>query len=80
MNRVDTDYMVAKVTDKVEANRMHWGSIVDILSERVSRIREQIEPLPVYAPVYKQEVLEAELDARLNQMDEVKARYGAVDI
>ena len=76
MNRVDTDYMIARVTTKVEANRMHWGSIVDILTERVTRIREQIEPLPGYAPVYKEEILMAELDERLNQIEEVKARYG----
>jgi len=75
VNCIDTDNMVSKVTQEVEANRMHWGSILDTLGERVCRIREQIEPLSGYAPVYKQSVLEIELEDRLNQIEAVKIRY-----
>lgn len=74
--RSSTDAALARVTEKVEAGDMNWGAILQILSDRAFYLRQNIRPLPGYAPEYDRRArMAAELEERLDQIREVKAEY-----
>lgn len=76
MTRKSTDDALARTIEKVEIGNMNWGAILQILGERTSYLREQIKPLPGYAPECDRRAkLAAELEERLDQIREMKAIY-----
>jgi hypothetical protein len=74
--RSSTDAALARTIEKVELGNMNWGAILQILNDRASYLRQNIRPLPGYAPEYDRRArMAAELEERLDQIREMKAIY-----